>query len=257
MTDHVISTDGTRIAFDLLGDGPPVILVAGMFCDRRATGDLAEALAAHFTVVNYDRRGRGESGDTLPYAPEREVEDIAALIAAAGGTASVYGHSSGACLALNAAAELPVDRLVLNDPPYGADDAESRAAAREMAGKVVAAIAEDRRADAIKMFMTASGMPDEMAAGISADPSMQAIAPTMPYDYAVVGHDGTIPKEKARAISMPTLILAGGTSAPFFRDAAVRLGEIIPGARVQVLEGVGHDASAEAVAEPVTAFLKP
>ncbi|MFV2178425.1 alpha/beta fold hydrolase [Actinomadura sp. LOL_016] len=258
MTDHAISADGTRIAFDLLGDGPPLVLVAGMFCDRRATGDLAKALAGDFTVVNYDRRGRGDSGDTLPYAPEREVEDIAALIAAAGGGASVYGHSSGASLALNAAAAgLPVDRLVLHEPPYGADDDESRAHARELADRVAAAIADDRPADAIRAFMASTGMPDEMATGISADPSMQAIAPTMPYDHAVVGHDGTIPVDRARAITAPTLVLAGDGSAPFFRDTAARLGEIIPDARVQTLEGVGHDAPPDAITGPVTAFLKP
>ncbi|OLT27583.1 hypothetical protein BJF79_42650 [Actinomadura sp. CNU-125] len=256
MTDHVISADGTRIAYDRLGDGPPLVLVGGMFCDRRTTGDLAKALADRFTVINYDRRGRGESGDTLPYAPEREVEDIAALIAATGGTASLHGVSSGAALALLAAsAGLPVDRLVLHEPPYGPDDDESLARTRAEADAVRTAIADDRRADAIKLFMTSTGMPEQMAAGISADSGMQAIAPTMPYDYAVMGDGGAIPKDKARAATVPTLVLAGTTSAPFFRDAAARLAEIMPDARVQILEGVGHDAPADALTGPITAFL--
>ncbi|MBE1533541.1 alpha/beta fold hydrolase [Actinomadura algeriensis] len=256
MTDHVTSADGTRIAHDRLGDGPPLIVVGGMFCDRGTTGALATALAGRFTVINYDRRGRGESGDTLPYAPEREVEDIAALMAAVGGRASLHGVSSGAALALLAAsAGLPVDRLVLHEPPYGADDDESRARARALADGVRTAIANDRRADAIKLFMTATGMPEQMAAGISADPGMQAIAPTMPYDYAVMGEGGVIPRDAARSVTVPTLVLAGGASAPFFRDTAARLGEIMPDARVQILDGVGHDAPADALTEPITAFL--
>jgi pimeloyl-ACP methyl ester carboxylesterase len=116
------SADGTPIVFDRLGDGPPVIVVGGQFCDRVLTHPTAEELAKHFTVFNYDRRGRGDSGDTQPYAIEREIEDIGALIAEAGGTASVYAHSSGASLALHAAAAgLPIARLVLHEPPYAPD----------------------------------------------------------------------------------------------------------------------------------------
>jgi pimeloyl-ACP methyl ester carboxylesterase len=100
MTDHVTSADGTRIAFDRLGEGGPVVVVSGMFCDRQTTRQLAERLAERLSVINYDRRGRGESGDTAPYAVQREIEDLGALIAELGGSASVYGHSSGAGLAL-------------------------------------------------------------------------------------------------------------------------------------------------------------
>ena len=120
MTRHVTSADGTQIAYDRLGGGPPVVLVSGLFCDRRTTSRLAETLAESFTVYNYDRRGRGDSGDTAPYAVAREVEDLAALIAEAGGSASVYGHSSGAGLALQAAARgVPITGLVLPSPPTG------------------------------------------------------------------------------------------------------------------------------------------
>jgi len=119
MTSYVTSADGTQIAFDRFGQGSPVVVVSGIFCDRQTTQELAEQLAQQFSVINYDRRGRGDSGDTAPYAVEREVEDLGALIAEAGGTASVYGHSSGAGLALNAAASgLPITRLVLHEPPY-------------------------------------------------------------------------------------------------------------------------------------------
>jgi uncharacterized protein YdhG (YjbR/CyaY superfamily) len=168
---HVTSADGTRIAFDRLGQGPAVVVVSGMFCDRQTTQGLAEQLAHQFTVINYDRRGRGDSSDTQPYAVDREIEDLDALIAEAGGSASVYGHSSGAGLALNAAASgLPITRLVLHEPPYGSDDEESKREARELAENVRTAIAEDRRADAINLFLTASGMLPEMAEGASNDP---------------------------------------------------------------------------------------
>src|SRR5215211_1997746 len=117
--DKVTSSDGTTIAFDRLGKGPPVIVVGWQLCDRALTRPTAEELAKHFTVFNYDRRGRGDSGDTAPYAIEREIEDIGALVTEAGGTAFVYGHSSGAGLVLHAAAYgLPISRLVLHEPPY-------------------------------------------------------------------------------------------------------------------------------------------
>jgi pimeloyl-ACP methyl ester carboxylesterase len=121
--ETVLSGDGTNIAFDRVGEGPPVVVVDGALCDRAANRPTAEQLAQHFTVINYDRRGRGDSGDTAPYAPEREIEDLEAIIAGAGGIASVYGHSSGAALALHAAARgLPIARLVLHEPPYTLED---------------------------------------------------------------------------------------------------------------------------------------
>ena len=178
MTSYVTSVDGTPIAFDRLGHGPPVVVVSGIFCDRQTTRALADQLAQRFSVVNYDRRGRGESGNPAPYTVEREVEDLGAVIAEVGGTPSVYGHSSGAGLALNAAAGgLPITRLVLHEPPYGPDDDESKRSAREPAENVLAALAQDRRADAIELFCTAAGMPPEMVEGMSSDPRMQAVGP--------------------------------------------------------------------------------
>jgi pimeloyl-ACP methyl ester carboxylesterase len=259
MTDYVTSVDGTRIAFDRFGQGPSVVVVSGMFCDRQTTRKLAERLAQQFTVINYDRRGRGESGDTAPYAVEREVEDLGALIAGAGGTASVYGHSSGAGLALNAAASgLPITRLVLHEPPYGHDDEASKRSARELAENVRVAVAEDRRADAIKLFLTASGMPPEMAEGASRDPKMRAVAPTMPYDFEIMGdtsRGGTIPEDLVRAISIPTLVIAGGASPDFFRDTAARIAEILPNAKYVMLEGQDHGAPADVVAPVVAEFF--
>jgi pimeloyl-ACP methyl ester carboxylesterase len=259
MTRNVTSADGTRIAFDRLGEGPPVIVVSGIFCDRHTTQGLAEQLAQRFSVINYDRRGRGESGDTAPYAVEREIEDLGALIAEAEGTASVYGHSSGAGLALNAAASgLAITRLVLHEPPYGPDDEESTRGARELAENVRAALAENRRAEAIELFFTASGMSPEMVEGISSDPKMLAVAPTMPYDFEVMGDSsrgGVIPEELVRAVTMPTLVIAGGASPEFFRDTAARIAELLPNGTHTVLEGQDHDAPADVVAPVVAAFL--
>lgn len=259
MTSYVTSVDATQIAFDRLGQGPPVVVVSGMFCDRQTTQELAEQLGRQFSVINYDRRGRGDSGDTAPYAAQREVEDLGALIAEAGGTASVYGHSSGAGLALNAAASgLPITRLVLHEPPYGPDDEESKRSARELAENVRAALAEDRRGDAIKLFFADSGMPPEMIEEMSSGPKMQAVAPTMPYDFEVMGdttRGGTIPEDLVRAISIPTLVIAGGASPDFFRDTAARIGEVLPNGKHTVLEGQDHGAPAEVVAPVVAEFL--
>src|SRR5215203_5038984 len=163
MVAKVTSADGTPIAFERLGDGPPIIVVGGAICDRAMTRPTAEQLAQHFTVINYDRRGRGHSGDTAPYAVEREIEDLGALIAEVGGTASVYGHSSGAALALHAAAGLPIAKLVLHEPPYTPDGDENRQrATRNEADRIKTLLAEDCRGDAIEYVMRGIGMPSEV-----------------------------------------------------------------------------------------------
>ncbi|WP_309645354.1 alpha/beta hydrolase [Phenylobacterium sp.] len=259
MTRHVTSADGTQIAFDLLGEGTPLIVIGGLLCDRQRMRDLAEQFAKRFSVINYDRRGRGASGDTAPYALDREVEDLAALIAEAGGSAAVYGHSSGAGLALNAAASgLPITRLVLHEPPYGPDDAESARGSRDLAEGVRAALAGGGRAEAIAMFFAATGMPPEVADEMAGDPHMQAMAPTMVYDFEVMGDfacGGVIPKDLVRAIKAPTLVVAGETSPDFFRDTAAALAAILPNAQHVLLEGHDHAAPAEVVAPVVGAFL--
>jgi pimeloyl-ACP methyl ester carboxylesterase len=259
MTSFVTSLDGTRIAFDRLGEGPTVVVVSGMFCDRQTTRELAEQLAGAATVINYDRRGRGESGITAPYAVEREVEDLGALLDEAGGTGAVYGHSSGAALALIAAAgSLPIGRLVLHEPPYGPDDQESRRTARSLAEKIGVALAEDRRADAIKLFFADSGMPPEMIEGMSADPRMRELAATMHHDFEITGDasaGGTIPEDLVRSIDIPTLVISGGASPEFFRDTAARITEILPNGTHAVLDGQDHGAPADVVAPVVADFL--
>src|ERR671916_1146902 len=165
--DVVRSADGTTIAYETFGQGPALIAVCGATCDRALMRPTAQALGEHFTTLNYDRRGRGESGDTLPYAVEREIEDLAALIDRAGGAAHLYGHSSGAGLVLRAvAAGLPVDRFVLHDPPYSPDDESSRDEARRYGRTIRSLLAQDKRADALETFCRLTGMPDEVIDGM-------------------------------------------------------------------------------------------
>lgn len=264
MSAFVTSMDGTRIAYDRIGDGPAaLVVVGGMFCDRQRTHELAERLAGElagrYTVINYDRRGRGASGDTPPYAVEREVADLQALVAEASGPTAVYGHSSGAGLALRAAAGgLPIRRLVLHEPPYGGDDEQSRQAATELAEGIRAAIGEGRRGDAIKLFMADSGLPADVVEGMAGDPTMLALAPTMPYDLEVMGEfdrGGTLPEALVGAIGVPTLVVHGGASPDFFRSTAGRIADLLPQGEAAVLDGHGHDAPADVVAPVVADFL--
>lgn len=235
--------------------------MTGILWHRPTMRPLAERLAQQFSVVIYDRRGRGESGDRTPYAVEREVEDLGALITEVGGTAAVYGHSSGAGLALLAAASgLPITRLVLHEPPYGPDDEQSRRSARELAENIEAVVAERRWADAIETFFTAAGMPPEMLTRLSRDPNVQAAARTMPYDFAVMGNisrGGTIPEDQVPAITSPTLVLSADSSPAFFGDTAERITELLPNGTHVVLDGQTHDAPPDVVAPVVTDFLTP
>lgn len=259
MPAYVTSADGTRIAFDRLGDGEAVIIVGGLSCDRLTFHPLAQAVARQFSAVSYDRRGRGLSQNTEPYAVEREIEDLASVIVGVGGSASVYGHSSGAGLALRAAAAgLPIVKLMLHEPPYGPDDEQSQREAQDLAETIRRAIAEDRRSDAIRMFLAASGMPDEMSDNLSNDPKMLSLSPTMPYDFEVMGDftGGAIPEELVSKVDTPTLVIAGGASPDFFRDTATRIAELLPNGRLAVLDGQDHAAPADVVAPVVAEFLR-
>ena len=247
----VTSADGTSIAYERLGDGRPVIVVGGALCDRSVTRPLAERLARHFTVLNYDRRGRGSSGDSRAYAVEREIEDIGALIGAAGGTASVYGHSSGAGLALRAAAHgLPIDRLVLHDPPYVPDVEDERRISREFAEKLEATLSAGRRDDAVTLFLTTIGIPDEVVVQMRHEPSwarMVVNAHTLRYDSEVMGdrRGGTVPVEVARRVTVPTVVLSGGANPDWMIAIGRRVAEAIPNGRHRLLKGHGHEVPEE------------
>lgn len=255
----VPSTDGTPIAYETLGAGDPVILVSAALCDRKTTAALAEQLARHFTVLNYDRRGRGDSGDTTPYAVEREVEDIAALIARAGGSASVYGHSSGAGLALHAAAHgLAIPKLVLHEPPFEPDDERVRRQSREDAEKIEGLLAEDRRCDALELILSGTGMPPEMVRQMSTDPQVQAIAHTMLYDFAAMddaGRGGRSFARQAGEVRTPTLVLAGETSPEWMIEVGRQVADAMPNGRHEILKGQDHFVPADVLAPVLTDFL--
>ncbi|MBA3635344.1 MAG: alpha/beta hydrolase [Rubrobacteraceae bacterium] len=256
------SRDGTTIAFDRSGDGPPVIVVGGATCDRAMTRPLAEELAKHFTVINYDRRGRGDSGDIAPYAVEREVEDIVALIAEAGGTASVYGHSSGAGLALHAAAHgLPITRLVLHEPPYVSDVEEERRISQEYGENLEVILAEGRRGDAVELFFTTVGMPREMVDQMRHAPmwaGLETVAPTLAYDSEVMGdisRGGTIPTDLLGAVTVPALVLCGGASPGWMVDIGRQVADGMPKGRHGVLEGQEHVVPPETLVPVLVEFF--
>jgi pimeloyl-ACP methyl ester carboxylesterase len=260
------SRDGTAIAYEKSGKGPVIVLVAGALSDRSGASRLAALLARDFTVINYDRRGRGESGDAKPYALEREIEDIEALIDKAGGSASLFGSSSGAALALEAANRLAakVEALALFEPPYIVDD--SRPPIPDaLLPEIASLLAADRRGDAVALFMTkAIGVPEEMVAGMKQAPmwkGMAKLAHTLPYDFAIVAGLQTgkpLPAKRWTKVKARTLVLDGERSDPFLRNAAKALAELISGAERRSLPGQDHSAvftAPEAVAAALVEFL--
>ncbi|WP_103341121.1 alpha/beta fold hydrolase [Amycolatopsis sp. CA-126428] len=236
---NVTSADGTSIFFEQRGDGPPVILVGGAFNDRTTTVGLAEVLAGDFTTIVYDRRGRGDSGDSAEYAVEREIEDIAALIAHAGGTAAVFGHSSGAILALEAAAAgIGIERVAAYEPPYATDE-HPRA---DVVADVRARLAAGDRDGAVATFLKVAGTPAEMIEGMKQAPVwgwFTALAHTLPYDLTICGPDGR-PSENLARISTPTLVIGGGASDDALQSGARAAAAAVPGARHETLEGQDH-----------------
>ncbi|MBC3990080.1 alpha/beta hydrolase [Streptomyces sp. AC563] len=254
--EKIASRDGTVIAYDRVGVGPPVVVVAGASCDRGAQATLAGALARHMTVLNYDRRGRGDSGDTAPYAVDRELEDIRALVDAAGGRASLLGLSSGAVLAARAAADgVPVGRLVLWEPPFSVD-AEGRRRARAYAARLRELLAHDQRGDALALFLRQVGLSEAAIAGRRRSPYWEsgvALAHTLAYDAAVMA-DSTPPTGVLAQIGAPTLVLAGSRSPEPLRRAAERATASIPDSRHQVLADQDHHVDPEAIALVVARF---
>jgi pimeloyl-ACP methyl ester carboxylesterase len=255
--DYVESKDGTRIAFDRLGEGPPVVLVSGGSVDRSSNASLAELLATRFTVFNYDRRGRGPSGDTPPYAVRREVEDIEAVIAAAGGSAHAYGTSSGASLGLeDAASGLPITKLALWEPPYVLDP-DSRPPA-DTAKTFTELVSAGRRGDAVEFFMAkVVGLPPEFVDQARNQPfwaATEALAHTLAYDATIMG-DYSLPVDRAALVTAPTLVMAGAASFPFLRETAQALADALPGGRVHILEGQEHNVAPEAMAPVLMEFF--
>jgi pimeloyl-ACP methyl ester carboxylesterase len=257
----VTSKDGTTIAFDKLGSGPAVILVDGALGYRAQWGSvpLAKLLADHFTVYTYDRRGRGESGDTSPYTPEREIEDLEALIDDAGSSAFVYGSSGGAVLGLKAAAQLgasKIPRLAIYEPPYSTDDYRARAEFAQYVRQTNDLLAAGQRGDVVALFLE-DMMPPDMIDQMRQSPEwgmLEAVAPTLAYDNALLG-DSTVPVETAQAVTVPTLVMEGETTMDFIREITRTLVQALPNAQHKVLKGQTHGAEPEAVAPALIEFF--
>jgi pimeloyl-ACP methyl ester carboxylesterase len=252
----VVSQDGTRIAYTVTGQGPAVILVDGAMCyrDSGPAGPLAARLATDYTVYTYDRRGRGESGDSAPYAVEREVEDLAALIGEAGGSAYVYGISSGAVLALDATARLDgVRKLAVYEPPFIVDDTHE-ARPDDYLDRMDGLIAEGRRGDAVKLFMRTVGVPGFGIAMMRVMPvwkKLTGIAHTLPYDFRVLGDTGRgrpLPTDRWATVKVPALVMDGGKSPAYMRNGASQLAGVLPDATYRTLPGQTHLLKPDAVA---------
>ncbi|NUW43026.1 alpha/beta fold hydrolase [Nonomuraea rhodomycinica] len=286
-TGQVTSADGTLISYDRCGTGTPVVLVHGAFTDRThpLLREVAAALSPWFTVYNYDRRGRGGSGDVRPYAVEREVEDLAALLAEAGGSGGggpepaigtraggpggsapgeggavlVFGGSSGAALALRAVtAGLPIGKLALWEPPYhvgpGAPDLPA-----DFAERLESLVEEGRPGDAVELFMVrAAEVPAEAVAAMRSGPGwagMEALAHTLAYEAAVMGPRNALPAGPLASISRPTLVLNGGASPGWMLDAGRAVAAAVPGAEHRILEGETHAVSSRGLAPELLEFF--
>ena len=247
----VTSKDGVTISFEKSGKGPALILVVGAFNDRAAGAPLAKSLEQHFTVFNYDRRGRGESGDTAPYAIEREIEDLDALIAQAGGSVRVFGYSSGATLALRAAAHgLNFSQMALYEPP------PAGAKAGQLAPQLAELIAADRRGDAVELYQTeAVGIPASIVAQMRNAPfrpALEKMAHTLVYESIILG---ALPDGLLASVRVPTLVIDGEQSPEVMRRAAQSLAEALPDARYRTLQGQGHDIVPAVVAPVLAEFF--
>lgn len=258
------SSDGTTIAFDRSGDGPPLILVDGALCYRASgpNGPLAELLAQHFTVFTYDRRGRGDSDDTPPYTVEREVEDLAALIKEAGGSAHLYGISSGAALALEAANRgLAIEKLALYEAPFVVDG--SRPPVPEgYEAHLGDLVASDRRGDAVRLFMTEGvRVPAVFVAMMRILPAwskMKGVAHTLPYDTALTAEyqrGNPLPAERWSGVTVPTLVIGGGKSPAWMQNGMRALADVLPNAEHRTLEGQTHIVKPKALAPVLTGFF--
>jgi len=260
-TQKVISKDGTQIAYEKRGSGPAIVVVDGALCSRGfgPTSKLVPLLEKNFTVITYDRRGRNESGDTLPYAAEREIEDIDALIKVAGGPVYMVGFSSGAALVLNAAAKgLSIKKMVLYEAPYVMNMGGHNPPA-DAEGQLKIIIGADRRGDAVKFFMRDMvGMPAIFAAIMSLTPvwsKLKAVAHTLPYDAAIM-NGFTLPVELAKKVSIPALVMGGSKSPVSLRNAVQKLTENIPGAQSKFLQGQNHNVSMKVLAPELINYFK-
>ena len=257
----ILSKDGTALAFDQSGTGPAVILVGGAFQHRAIDSGmarLAARLSPHFTVLHYDRRGRGDSGDTLPYAIEREIEDIDALLQEVYGSAYVFGMSSGAVLALRAAAHsLAIKKLALYEAPFNSGSDEDLQRSANYTRQLTALLTEGQRGDAAAFARQYFGTPAEMVAGMRQMPMwplFEAVAPTLAYDNAIMG-DGSVSAELLASVTTPTLVMDGGASPAFMHQAAQSAASSLPNAQHRRLPEQTHNVDPEVLAPVLAEFF--
>ena len=259
----VRSADGTAIAYTRAGQGPPLILVDGALCSRSfgPMPKLAEQLTPHFTVYTYDRRGRGASGDTKPYSPDREVEDIEALVAQAGDAVYLHGTSSGAALALEAAKHIrSIAKLAVYEPPFIVDDTRTPMP-DDWLPQLENLVAHGRQGDAVKMFMRFVGTPASFTAVMPLTPvwgKLKAAAPTLPYDLTIMHeHQRGRPLTSAEwaAVKVPTLVAAGGKSPAWMANGTRALAEALPDTAYRTLPGQNHMVKAQVIAPVLTEFF--
>ncbi|HKN80031.1 MAG TPA: alpha/beta hydrolase [Actinomycetota bacterium] len=258
----VTSKDGTTIAFETTGEGPPLVIVGGALSDRHAAATQAGLLAPNFTVSAYDRRGRGDSGDRSPYAVEREIEDLQALVEEAGGTTYALGHSSGAVLALDAATATPgITKLVLYEPPFVVDDSRPPLP-DDYVQHLDELAASGRRGEAVEYFMTTGvGVPAEAIPSMKESPfwpSLEAMAHTLSYDGRIMGDNMAgkpLPSDRWSTVTIPTLVIDGGASPPSLRNAVQALVDVLPNARRLTLQGQTHEVDPTILTPVLVEFL--
>jgi pimeloyl-ACP methyl ester carboxylesterase len=264
----VTSADGTTIAYTAWGDGEPIVIIDGATAYRATTPEdagTAELLSDRFLVISYDRRGRGESGDTAPYAIEREIEDLHAIIAgpAGGRPATLFAWSSGGFLALNAAqAGAPIARLALFEPPAVVDDARPPLPT-DYVERLEAAIAAGRPGDAAELFLTAAVlMPEEFVAGMRGSemwPRLEAVAPTISYDGRNIGDAMSgkpLRTERWNRVDVPVLVLHGDSTWPFLATGAKAVADLLPTATLKAIPGENHSTTPEALAPALRSFIE-
>ena len=259
MRQFVTSKDGTRIAYETGGDGQAALIVLGALNSRKSGTKLAKLLASRFTAVSYDRRGRGDSSDSASYSPEREVEDIAALIGAVGGPVCLYGHSSGAALAITAAVKLrkQVTKLAIYEAPFSLDS-KARKAAKEYRVALKQALSAGHNGDAVALFVRSVGVSDKQIQAMRHMPmwkGLEKLAPTLVYDSKVLGGGHFLPATLLSRVRTPTLVMHGGAGSPAMRDAARAISEAIPKAELRTLARQTHGVSPKVLAPVLEEFF--
>ncbi len=261
--ETVRSKDGTAIAFERHGKGPALFIVAGALSDRRAGSKIAGLLSGEFTAYSYDRRGRGDSGDTAPYRVEREIEDLAALIEHAGGPALVFGHSSGAVLALKAAERLPsIRKLAVYEPPF-ITDSKREPLPQDFPDNLSGMLETGRSGEAVEYFLTvAVQVPAPAVQQMRQSPAwaeMEKLAPTLLYDLRILGGDMSGRPPAAvnwKALRIPVLAMDGGASPGWARAAVEAVAGLLPDARRSTLEGQTHGADPAVLAPVLAKFFR-